>query len=346
MAKKLAIGGFCMKKVTLETIAQELGTTKNTVSKAMRGATGVSDEMRSRVLKLACDYGYKNGKADLAKPPVQVTMVWLEKHFKDTYFWTNVCSGILECAAENGASLNTIIIDKVKEDISQIPALQKKYCEGVLVMGDLPAGALGMIKALELPMVVVDYYSCSIDCDYINTANKKGILKAMRHMAQMGHTKIGFVNNRDAVNIYSFTKRYEAYISEMGELGFPVDKSFVWPDSSYDDNSYLKEQLAGLESRSSFPTAFMCVNDITGRNLHAVLLEKNYKVPEDISIVGFDNIHFPFGPLLTTIDAPQNAIGRRALSQLLRRLSQPEAPFESIQINTTLIDRGTVRRLP
>jgi DNA-binding LacI/PurR family transcriptional regulator len=336
-----------MKKVTMDVLAKELGTTKNTVSKALRGASGVGEELRTRILALAEEYGYSKGPlpASASKTPVAITMVWREHHFRDAYFWSNVCSGVLEKASENSISINTVIVEKMKDDIRQLPAFQSSYCQGALMMGDPTPGFLEKLMSMGIPVVGVDCSSDSIDCDFVNTDNKKGIKVAMRHLAEMGHRKIGFVNNKAAVRTYSFQQRFEAFLEGMREMGAPVDKRFIWPDSSYDSNTYLMNQARLLEAIGEAPTAWVCVNDLTGRNLHAVLTECGYRIPEDMSIIGFDNISFPFGPYLTTIDAPQKAIGQRALAQLLHRIENPNEPYESIFLNATLVDRETVRNI-
>jgi len=222
--------------------------------------------------------------------------------------------------------------------------LQEEYCDGILVLGVLPDSQLIRIRNLGIPMVVVDHYSDSVECDYINTANVNGVIKAVDFLAQNGHKKIGFINNEFATVTDSHANRYRGYRKRLDDLGLEVDPHFIWPNASYDKFDYFRKQLDKLNAYGDAPTAWVCVNDTTAYNFYTVLTERGLRVPEDFSIIGFDNIS-GIPPILTTMEIPQRTMGRTALSRLMRRLKKPDEPFESIELFTKLVDRGSVGRV-
>jgi len=327
----------------------EAGTTKNTVSKALRGAPGVGEETRSRILRLADEYGYTRHVvrgAEGANRAAQITMVCKEEFLNEPFFWAAVFSGVWEGAAEGRASIRCVISEKIVGAPSQMAEFNAKFCDGILAMGYLSDELLVSLSRLGIPMVVVDHYTDAIDCDFVNSANRAGVVRAVRYLAGMGHTAIGFVNNERHTYTYSYHERYRGYANAMKTLGLPVVERFVWPKSTFDNSEvYFYERIAAMEKQGGDrPTAFVCVNDLTGWNLLTALNARGYRVPEDFSLVGFDN-NLVYGPQLTSMDVPQKTFGRRALQTLLRRLEAPDAPFEHIQIATTLVERDTVRDL-
>lgn len=336
-----------MGKITLQTIADELNTSRNTVSKALRGLPGVSDELRQRIVEYATEVGYSSnsfGDGVAHGRQVNIVMVCRKDFFSQTSFWSQVFYGIMAYSGQNNISIRTVTIDTDNKDKSSSSLTSPTMpCDGYLVVGTISDELLSRINETSLPLVVVDYYNNDIECDYINTDNSRGIYKALQCLVQNNHKRIGFINNIEGA--YSFNQRYEAYLKYMELLKLPVDKKYVWHDAVYSDTHYYTEKLRKLYTLPDFPTAWICVNDNTALAFHNALTEMNIKVPDDISIIGFDNITDVFTPFLTTIDVPQRAMGRQAIEQLLYRIENPEKPFVSIQINTTLVERSSVKRL-
>jgi len=326
-------------KITLDRIAKELGTTKNTVSRALRGKPGVSDELREKIVALAAKYEYKKKKSS-EQTPLKITMVCNNSMPTDTFFWPTVMGSIFEYSAQHQISINNVIVDMIKDDIKGIMPLQEKHCDGILILGTIPEPQFVRIAELGLPIVAADHYSDFIECDYVNAANENGIIKAVDLLFKKGHRQIGFINNETAPYIYSLTKRYQGYVRRMNELGLTIDPRFVWQNASYFNSKYFAQQLNKLNG--DMPTAWICANDVTAYNFSAVLMERGIKIPEDISLIGFDNVPGMFPIQLTTFEVPQYSMGQRALARLVRRINHPSEPFENIELFTRLVDKGSV----
>jgi len=329
-------------KITLDRIAKDLGTTKNTVSRALRGKPGVSDELRDKIVALASKYEYKKKKS-VDQTPLKITMVCNNAMQTDIFFWPTVMSGIFEYSAQHQISINSVIVDMLKDDIKGIMPLQEKNCDGILIVGTIPEPQFARIAELSLPMVAADHYSDFVECDYVNAANENGIIKAVDFLFKKGHRKIGFVNNETAPYIHSLTKRYQGYVRRMNELRLTIDPRFVLQNSSYADPKYFAQQLNKLNGDA--PTAWICANDLTAYNFSSVLVERGVRIPQDVSIVGFDNIPSVFPIQLTTLDIPPRKMGQHALARLVRRINHPEEPFESIELLTRLVDKNSVQEI-
>ena len=328
-----------MRKVTQQSIADKFGTTKNTVSKALRGKPGVGDELRNKILEAARQHGYRQK----GHTPLQFTMVGDSRFMTDTYFWAELMGGALEYSTRFHISIRTLTMDMLKDDVEQLLPLQGKYCDGILVMGSIRDTLFARIAELNIPIVAVDHFSNMVECDYINVANQDGGTKAVDFLVKHNHTNIGYINNIAAPHTYSFTQRYLGFCNGMAKFGLAPNPQWIWPNAVYNDLHYLREMLDKIGK--NMPTAWVCANDLTAYNFCEVLQERGLQVPGDISIVGFDNMNGYYNPKLTTLEIPKKAIGRRAVEKLMHRLKNPCEPFENIEFITRLVDKGTVKFL-
>ena len=332
-----------MEKITLDVIAQDLQVSKNTVSKALRGKPGVSEDLRLKIVEIANKYGYRvKSRENDEITPTHVTMICNNALPPDVHFWPSVLGGIYEYSSQRNISIQTMVVDLVNGD-QYIPlSLYKNYCDGIIVVGTISEKLFAHIATLGIPMVALDHYNDYVKCDYINTANKNGALRALDFLVSHSHKKIGFISNINAPYITSLTDRYLGFRDRMEYHGLAIDENFIWLESYYENTQYFKEQLDKLDAYGDAPTAWICVNDLTAYNLCSELAERGIRVPEDVSVIGFDNIPGIFSPKLTTMEIPKKYLGRRALQRLMYRLKHPEEPFENIEIFTRLIDRGSV----
>jgi DNA-binding LacI/PurR family transcriptional regulator len=330
-----------MSKVTMDTIASELGISKNTVSRALRGLSGVSDSVRKKIIAQAENSGYivKHKMAAL----LQIVMVHRKALMEDIFFWPSVLSGIMNFAADQGVSIRVVTVDSDNDGRNSLLSINNQKCDGLLVVNDIDDNTLLQMADLKLPMVVVDYYSDLVDCDFVLTANQNGIYKALTNLIENNHTKIGFLGNIDWR--FSYRVRYEAFCYYMNKLGLPTTEKYHWLDAGYNDHSYFYKKVKQLMPDDNAPTAWICVNDVMAVDLAHVLKKEGYNVPDDVSIIGFDNSTYPGAQYLTTLEVQVKSLGQRAIEQLLLRIESPDKPHETLSINTSLIVRSSVRCL-
>lgn len=333
-----------MSKITLENISTKLNISKNTVSKALRGAPGVSEDLRKKIVQLASEMGYKKALQSSDNNLKNITIIGRKTFFAEVTFWPHVFFGITHYAGEKNIKISIINIDETKEDKPEtFSSIVSHLSDGYIIVGTISDSLLKKIKATNLPIVVVDHFSEEVDCDYINSSNKTGICKAIKHLYQNNHRNIGFIGN--SISAYSFVERYESYLKYMKEFSLDVCSDFIWLDAEYLNTEYYKKKFKQLHHFENFPSAFVCVNDNTALTFMNALMEMGMKVPDDISIIGFDNISELSYPGLTTIDVPKQSMGEKAVEQLLYRATNPSSPFANIIISTQIVQRNSVKNI-
>nr|AGA35558.1 ManR [Caldanaerobius polysaccharolyticus] len=335
-----------MGRVRLEDIAAVVGVSKNTVSKALRGAGGVSAEMREKIRETALKMGYRRVR-DLDKEVENITVLCRESFFGEPTFWSSILYGIENSARNRNIKLSVTAVDAEDEENLNIPyAINKETTNGIIIVGTLNDGFIKKIKALGIPIVVIDHYSEEIQCDYINSANKKGIYEALKYLYKSGHRKIGFIGNNEWA--YSFRERYESFIYYAKKFNIEVDEDYIWLDISLkrtdfiEDTDYFKRKIKYSEK---FPSAWICSNDKIALAFIKSLMDLGISVPDKVSVIGFDDIEIAriSHPRLTTLNVPKQAMGERAVSQLLFRISNEDKPYEYIELNTSLIVRDSTK---
>ena len=332
-----------MSKITLDMIAAELGISKNTVSRALRGLSGVSDNVRNKIIAQAESSGYKTKAKLVSRKVLYITMVHNRSLREDNFFWPSFLSGIMNFAADQGISIGVVTVESGKDNSSSLMSIQKQECDGVLVVSDIDDSCLKRLSEMRLPMVAVDYYNETIDCDYIISANRNGIYKALSYLIECNHKRIGFIGNKNWR--YSYQARYDAYLYYMNYYKLPVNENYIWLDLGYGDETYLRDKIKKYMPADDAATAWICIHDLMAVDLSTAMQKEGYNVPDDVSIIGFDNSTFPGAQVLTTLEVKVKSLGQRAIEQLLLRIESPVKPYETLSVNTTLIVRDSVKIL-
>lgn len=331
-------------KVTLEDIASLLNVSKNTVSKALRGAPGVSDELREKICNLAVELNYKKLHKNNLNLTYNITLICRKTFLIDETFWAKVLYGITNYASQNNIKLNIVNVDENKEDKSDtISSILANDIDGIIIAGTISDNFLKKIKNSRIPFIVIDHYSEEIECDYINTSNQSGIYKLVKHLYKNGHKKIGFISNY--ISAHSFEERLDAFKKYMNYFKLPINENYLWLEAQYIETNYLKNNILSTINNDNFPTAWVCVNDNTALTFIKALNEIGLKVPEDVSVVGFDNISVSSFSELTTINIPKEIMGQKALEQLIYRIKNPSSPFIDIRLSISLIERNSVKNI-
>ena len=331
-----------MGKVTMQMIAEHLGISRFAVSRALSGGEGVSAETRRRVIEAAERLGYvppgaQRGRDHFRKRNI-LFMVEQER-FKDQHFWPRVIAGVETAARQR--KLNVMLATVSEEQEARgllLPPLLERTVDGALVIGEFSPSYLEALRALEQPVVLVDMDGSDHSLDAVLTSDRGGSALAVRHLAALGHQAIGFIG--DLAYASSFRRRYQGFLEAKQELGL-VHPGLCILGSAENHFFEPAEIRAALEGVGELPTAFLCANDRVALALITVLQMQGLKVPEDVSIVGFDNIDLAETnlPGLTTLHVHKERMGARAVEMLAWRLENPDAPKESVAIETALVVR-------
>jgi DNA-binding LacI/PurR family transcriptional regulator len=335
--------------VTISEIAQKANVSTATVSMVLNNKPGISYATREKVLKIAEEYGYslptlkKNIKS---KGRLQLAIY--KKHSKvlsDTPFFQALIEGIESKTRHNSYQLVFKYLS-VQSDIKNIASdIKDNNINGMILLGtEMEEKDFMRFTEIDIPILLLDSYFLDINAHYVVIDNISGLYKATKHLLEKGHRKIGYL--KSSVPIQNFKERYEGYIKALFDMGITPDPAYTVPLLSTMEGAY-EDMLRFLSKKPSLPTAFVSDNDIIAFGAIKALRENNIKIPEDVSIVGFDDMPFctMIDPKLTTINVDKNALGKIAVESLIQMIDRKEKVFLKTSLGVTLVERDSVLSL-
>ena len=334
--------------VTIKDIAEKAEVSISTVSKSLNDKGGVSPVTRQKVLNIAKEMGYFSFHSQANLKTHNIAFLMSRNHIPifNNPFYTRVIAGV-EIEVENfdyNLLVSTIILDAL--DNKEVPAIiSQNKVDGLILAGaDINQKMIRAIEKLKFPTVLVDNYLSSPIMDSIVSDNFSGAMKAVNYLISMGHKNIGYAGG--PLSHPSFEERYKAFKLEMMENDLEINSHFVKIKSEFGqdmDQKLAKEFL----KEEKLPTAIFAANDATAIGLLQTFNKYGVKVPQDISIIGFDNIELTAftSPSISTISVDKEGMGQEAARKLFERIQNPEKKSTKSVIPTELIERESVREI-
>lgn len=328
------------KSVTIQNIADTLGMAKSTVSKALSGATDISEKTRERVLSCASKMGYQVRPARSSYNRTIMVFNYGSIHFdRVDQFGYEVILGIQTAAAEQGIGVRISSINDEELKTGQYYALlMGGGYEGCVFLGFRPHPLfIEKVQSLNIPMVVLDNYIDYPLVGRVGCDNAGGIRQLVRYLWSKGHDKIGFLGG-EADSIVTL-ERFHAFSDALKELGLSSDPSAV----KFGHFSGKGTRKRVLEIAESGVTAIVCISDLLACAAVRELTRLGYNVPEDISITGYDNLPPSeySQPPITTMYQNRIHIGKTAFFMLQQMKSG--IGIASVKLRPELIERESVR---
>jgi len=328
-------------------IAKKAGVSTATVSLALNNRHGVSRRTRERILRIAKEVGYtKRPSRALMRGTVQFLKIIRHAHTLNqdhNVFISDYIDGISHRARDVQMRVEFSSVSAASGLADITAQMEQQDVAGFLVLGtELTADDVRAISAVQRPMVFVDTCHDFLPFDFVDMANVDSVFLAVSHLAGRGHRRIGMVTSR--VNVVNFRIREEGFRRALAALGLPVDEGLIFPVDSTFHGAY-GEFSALLASGRQLPEALFCCNDIVCLGVLRALREAGRRVPEDISLVGFDNLPASAhgDPPLTTIRVANKEIGAAAITLLKERIENPDKPCSKVLIGGDLVERQSVR---
>lgn len=338
-----------VKAVKLADIAEKVGVSVVTVSKALSGQKGVSEEMRARIKELADEMGYTpihTAQAGRSRS-YTVGVVTFETYFTRfaSFYWKMYQELATRAVKKNCFSMLEVI-SSYDEDNLVWPKLitENQKIDGIIVIGRPKQSYLKMLyQNKKIPMVFMDFYDDEEIVDSVVSASFNGMYRMTDYLIKNGHTKVGFVGS--VMYTESITDRYFGYCKALMEHGIEVRQDWVIRDRDYSDGVIGIEYK--LQLPKEMPTAFVCNNDVTAYALIRQLEERNYHVPEDISVVGYDDYLYPeYGDSrITTYLVDMAEMSKTALSCVIRRIENVSMNASVHIVNGRIIERTSVKKI-
>lgn len=338
------------KAVKLADIAQKLGVSTVTVSKALSGQKGVSEEMREKIKQLADEMGYvKSDGAEKAKERKSYTIgiAVAERYLGDSpsFYW-RLYQELSQSAMRKNCFTMLEVINYEEEQYIRMPKMvTEEKIDAMIVMGTFKVEyAQYLRRNVHLPLILFDTLGNEGEFDSVVSNNMMGAYRMTNYLFDMGHTKIGFVGTRLATA--SIDDRYFGYLKSAMEHGMEVQDDWLVDDR--DRETGISDYTAHYRLPvQNMPTAFFCNNDIAAMVIIRKLTESGYSVPQDVSVVGFDNyINEPFPKIgITTYAINTREMARRAIHILIHKLDNPDYSTGVYMIDGRFIERESARQI-
>ncbi len=337
------------KSVRLKDIADRIGVSTVTVSKALSGQKGMSEALRERIHSLAGEMGYipsVSRKAEAGTKNYTIGLIISEQYMDDySSFYSRLHQQVSQLAMEKGCYSMLEILSTEAEEECRIPKLiSDKKVEGLMIIGKLSEKYLETLKTqCEIPMIYLDFCYHTGNEDAVVADSYNGAYCLTNYIYEMGHRNIAFVGT--VLSSGTITDRYFGYRKSLLEHGIDFKEEWLIPDRCEADK--ITDGSKFIKLPEKMPTAFVCSCDLTATVLIKKLAEKGLKVPEDISIVSFDSYIYPrLGDIkLTTYGVDSYEMGRNAVLNLIRKISKERYRQGVLILEGHMVEGESVKKI-
>jgi LacI family transcriptional regulator len=344
-----------MKKVTIQDIADALGISRNTVSKAINNSDGLADTTREQILEKAIEMGYKqfsyvntlsrasSFSSTPDRPEYQGEIALLTNAFlTNSHFASTMLDKFQREISQLGFTMNTHRVTENDLKEMRLPfTFRQEQVQAIICIEMFNQAYDEMVCGLGLPVLFVDtpakFDGFTLPCDQLYMDNTEAITRFVYDMLAAGYKRIGFVGNYR--HCQSFYERYAAFRMAMLMANVPVDEHFCFFSNHSDD---FIESIASLDQ---LPDVFICANDFVAGDLIRGLFAIGKSVPEDVMILGFDDAPESriSRPMLSTVHIHTQIMAFTAVQLLLSRMKEPSLDYRIVHTESDLIYRESTK---
>ena len=328
------------KRYSISEVAEMLGVSKSTVSRAINGTKGVGDELRQKVLDFVDEIGYKPNTLAQGLSKGKVNIIALILGDIRNPFYADLTFNIQTELSEKGYMVMVFNSEyEAEREIEFLKLITQFNFAGLILITAQKDQMVEMLDEMDIPKVLVNRILPSYSGDSVLTDNFRAGYLAVMHLLDLGHKNIGFVRGPSASS--ASTQRYEGYRQALLSFGLPFNQAYIY---SSDLKMETGQDIAGqILAERDRPSAVVVVNDMTAVGLLVGCRKQGLRIPEDLSIISFDNINFAAmaGIELTTFSQHVDKMSKEATRLMLKQLENREVKSERVIIEPTLIVRKT-----
>lgn len=326
--------------IPISIIAEHSGVSIATVSRILNQSPSVSPATREKVLQVMEELGYGSNETVSEQSD---TILVLMPDFSNP-FYAPIMEGVQQTAHENGFEVLTL---QTRDVYGNTAALTNLIIgggfKGVLWLSSTPS--VDLINAVRklVPSVMCCEYPEGYDGSYVSIDDRAAAQKAVSYLISSGCRRIGFVNC--SLKYKYARKRRDGYCAAMKKAGLEIpeewDISVPYVDYSLAYSSIIQQFIHSEQ----IPDAFFCASDVYAAAAMNAAIKSGYRVPDDISVIGFDNVELARMtiPPLTTVNQPTYAMGQQSCSILIEKINNRNFPDRRLNLDTELIIRDSVR---
>lgn len=332
---------------TIKDVAKLAGVSTTTVSHVINKTRFVAEETSKAVWDAVNQLNYSPSAVARSLKVNTTKSIGMIITTSEAPYFAEIVLAVEEHCYRQGYSLflcNTHNeLDKIQNHLDM---LIKKRVDGILVMcSEYTKNSLELFTGVNTPMVVMDWGRTNSNTDRFLDNSFNGGYLATRYLIENGHTDIAIISG----NLEKTTAkaRFDGFVKAMNEAKLLVRQEWIAEGDFEPEGGY--ECMNNLLRLEKLPTAVFCCNDMMALGAMSAIGEKGLSVPQDISVIGYDNIHSSrfFSPPLTTVHQSKSRLGSMALEILLERIQESDKPHlpQEIELHPELVVRNSVRKL-
>jgi|YelNatPaOPRAMG01_1025707.scaffolds.fasta_scaffold00058_34 LacI family transcriptional regulator len=320
-------------------VARLAGVSRSTVSFVLNNTPGIkiSEETRRRVLEAVKILDYKpNAIArSLAKQKTEAIAFFVLDIANPVF--PNMARGIEDVARHNGYTLLLCNTDgKSLRELRYMNLMLERRVDGVIVGALSNEEVSRLARKKNMPLVILEHPRLP-EHDVVYADNIQGSYEAVKYLIELGHTRIAHITiNPESIIV---RERIEGYKKALGDAKIPFDENLL---KIFYDQVNEETAINELFSLPNPPTAIFAFSDFMAIQIMKILIKRGIRIPQDISIVGFDDTLANLTiPELTTVSQPFYEMGVKAAEVLIERLKNPDLPIQHIKLPTKLVIRDS-----
>lgn len=328
-------------KYTISDVANMLGVSRSTVSKAINNAPGVGPEVRKKILDFVDEIGYRPNTLARGLSKGRINIVALIVGDVRNPFYSDLSFYIQKALNENGYMVMVFNTEyEEKKEIEFINLTERFNFAGLILISAQSSDLKDVLKVIKVPVVLVNRTFDDFDGDAVFLDNFQGGYMAAMHLMELGHKRIGFVAGH--VSSSSVRQRLNGYLQVLKNYYLPQsDDDIRMGDLKMETGYNIAQEI--IKDIKNQPSAFILANDITALGFMQCCKENNVKIPEMISIVSFDDIIYASlkDIELTTVSQHVKEMGEQAARLMLKKLDDPSSKSEITILEPSLVVRKT-----
>ena len=332
-------------KVSIRDLSRMTGFSPATISNALNHKKGVNKETAEEIFRVARETGYLSANA-----VTKIKLLIFKKNgqiIEDTPFFQSLIDGFEEECHRLGYEMVICRADQRDADyLEQVKNLLNEQGGAVVVLAtEMMDGDLEPYRDAPCPLVVLDHWTESMEFNAVLINNADAARMITEHLLENGHTEVGYL--RGAFRIKGFRSRFVGFQTALKKKKISYKEEYTVTLRTSSNGAYM-DMLEYLKKKPKLPTAYFADNDMIALGAMKALREMGYRIPEDVSIVGFDDLPFSeiASPALTTLRVPNKEMGRMAVRRVAEMIDGIAADaVTKTQVCPRIIYRATVKNI-
>ncbi len=329
------------RSITIRDVAKTAGVSVSTVSRVLNSKVDVAKETKNHILEVIDDLGYSTNLAARSMRSQKKNLIGLIMPDIAYPYAIEIMKGVNQAIAESEFDLLVYTSGDVRKrghitsEQKYITLLAKSISDGVIVVAPVASE-----YNIDKPIVSIDPVMSHPNYPAVHATNYEGSLNAMEYLIGLGHKRIGFIGGR--VELESANRRLSGYRDALKNAGIPIDEQII-VSGDYTTKTGIEggQQLLTMNNR---PTAIFASNDQMAMGVYQIAEKMGLHIPEDFSLVGFDNIPESKYLGLTTVDQFISKMGYVATQMLIKVINEVPLEDQTLRIKTQLVVRNSCRR--